>query len=124
MITANEHQMSLIMNAYHRSVEVYQYQVNIDNYLVVLNGMPTGPWDADIAQYQGADISSLPMDMSYATLTRIMDFQYRDRLRTLVRTESIEQNKSQRILDALIAQIDGDANALMLEYKASLQPTA
>ena len=105
---------TLTQAAIGREQEISHYQINIDNYTVMLASLPTDDWPAEIAPYQGADVSVLPHDMPEETVSLISDYQYRDRLRALLRTEKIEQNKVVRLLSALKAQIGADYEEVLL----------
>ena len=100
-------------------MEVYSYQVNIDNYTTMLSVLPTDAWPEALVQYQGAEIANIPHSVSDADIQTISDYQYRDRLRALLRTERIEQGKAARVLDALKTQIGADYSTLVNEYKAT-----
>jgi hypothetical protein len=119
MITDNEKLASTVMNAYHREMEIYAYQVNIDNYSAMLLALPSGDWPQDWVAFKGVKVEDLPHSLSDDDVQAISDYQYRDRLRSLVRTEKAEQNKSSRIRDVLKAQIGDDYDALVLAYKAT-----
>ena len=61
------------------------------------------------------------------TVQVIADYQYRDRIRYLVRTEAIEQGKAKQVLNALKAQIPADQlDALVADalVKVNAQTTA
>jgi hypothetical protein len=105
VITPQEHNDNLVTNAYYREKEVYNYQVNIENYTVMLTGLPTTDWPENLAQYKNTTTENLPWDMSEADVNTVTQLQYRDRLRTLVRTEKVEQNKVRLVLESLKAQI-------------------
>ena len=119
MITDQEHLNNLVVAAYHREIEVYQYQVNIDNYALMLTALPLDDWPNELAQYRAINPDSLPHDLSDDAIKMIIDYQYRDRLRTLSRTEKAEQSKASRVRDALKAQIGNDYDSLVAAYKAS-----
>lgn len=119
MITDNEHLSNLIAAAFHRELEVYQYQLNIDNYASMLTALPAGEWPTHLVDYKAATIESLPWDMSDEDIDAVGDYQYRDRLRSLIRTERVEQGKARRVLDALKAQIGEDYAVLLDQYKAA-----
>jgi hypothetical protein len=119
MLTNQEKQASLVMNAFHREMEVYGYQINIDNYTTMLEALPADDWPADLEAFKTVKTEDLPHELSDDQVAQIGDYQYRDRLRVLVRTEKAEQNKSIRIRDVLKAQIGGDYDALIAAYKAS-----
>jgi hypothetical protein len=119
MITKDEKLTSAIMNAYYREMEIHGYQVNIDNYSAMLLALPSGDWPVDWVAFKGVKVEDLPHSLSDDDAQAISDYQYRDRLRSLVRTEKAEQNKSIRIRDVLKAQIGGEYDALVLAYKAA-----
>lgn len=123
MITDSEHLKNLLVAAYHRELEVYQYQINIDNYATMLQSLPTDEWPAHLVDYKAATIESLPWDMSDDDIQSVSDYQYRDRLRTLSRTEKVEQGKARRVLDALKEQIGADYPILLEQFKSTQEPT-
>lgn len=88
-----------------REKELFSYQFNIDNYNTMLASLPSDDWPDAIVQYRGAPTEALPETMSIEDVELINDYNYRDRIRYLIRTETIERNKSQRVLDALKQQI-------------------
>jgi hypothetical protein len=120
MLSNEEHINNLVINAYHREMEVYGYQVNIDNYTVMLSALPDGDWPANLSVWASTEVSNLPNDMSDDDVAVVSDYQYRDRLRALLRSERVEQNKAQRVLVALKAQIGADANDKIAAYKAQV----
>jgi hypothetical protein len=120
VVTENEHLDTLVTNAYHREKEVYHYQVNIDNYTVMLTGLPQDAIPSNLVMYIKAETHELPWDMSDEDVQTVAQYQYRDRLRYLIRTERIEQNKAKLILEALKAQIIAgglDYDAVLAEKK-------
>jgi hypothetical protein len=119
MITDNEKLASAVMNAYYREMEIHGYQVNIDNYSAMLLALPSDDWPQDWVAFKGVKVEDLPHSLSDDDVQAISDYQYRDRLRSLVRTEKAEQSKSIRIRDVLKAQVGGDYDALVLAYKAA-----
>jgi hypothetical protein len=119
MITTQEHLNNLVVASFHREMEVYQYQINIDNYTAMLAALPQDSWPDNLLSYKDAAIDKLPESFDDATVNTISDYQYRDRLRNLLRTEKIEQGKATRVRDALKSQIGADYDALLAAYKAS-----
>jgi hypothetical protein len=111
----------LATNIVRREQEVHQYQINIDNYTMMLMALPQDEWPSDIQQYKTATPENIPHDLNFETVQLIVDYQYRDRLRFLLRTENIEQSKSKRVLDALKQQIPSDQlESLVLSAKAKI----
>jgi hypothetical protein len=119
MLTDQEKQAGLVMNAFHREMEIYGYQINIDNYTTMLAALPADAWPADLEAFKTVKTEDLPDELSDDQVAQIGDYQYRDRLRVLVRTEKAEQNKSMRIRDVIKAQIGADYDALVAAYKAT-----
>ena len=107
------------MNAFHREMEIYGYQLNIDNYAAMLEALPAGDWPAYLEAFRTIKTEDLPHELPDEQVSAIGDLQYRDRLRVLVRTEKAEQNKSIRIRDVLKAQIGVNYDSLVAAYKAS-----
>jgi len=107
-INAQDTINSLALNVVHREREVHQYQINIDNYTTMLAALPQGEPPAEILQYMSTKTEELPFSVSLDVMQQIADYQYRDRISYLVRTELIEQGKAKRVLDALKAQIPAD----------------
>jgi len=104
------------MNAYHREMEVYQYQINIDNYTTMMAAMSSDAWPETLSAWASTEIANLPATMSDEDVELISDLQYRDRIRSLIRTEKAEQNKARRVLEALKQQIGADADVRIAAY--------
>jgi hypothetical protein len=121
MVTAQEHLDNLVAAAFHREMEVYQYQINIDNYTVMLVALPQDSWPSDLLTYKATPTEALPEGLDDVAIGLIANYQYRDRLRNLLRSEKIEQDKVGRVRDALKVQIGADYDALLATYKANQQ---
>ena len=119
MISDQEKLAALVMNSFHREMEIYGYQLNIDNYGAMLAGLPADAWPADLEAFKLMKTEDLPHELTDEQVAQIADLQYRDRLRVLVRTEKAEQNKSIRIRDVLKSQIGADYDSLVAAFKAS-----
>ena len=119
MLTDQERQAGLVMNAFHREMEIYGYQINIDNYTTMLAALPADDWPADLEAFRSIKTEDLPHELTDDQVAQIGDYQYRDRLRVLVRTEKAEQNKSIRIRDVIKAQIGADYDSMIAAYKAT-----
>ena len=91
MVTTQEHLNNLIAAAFYREMEVYQYQINIDNYAVMLAELPQDSWPSDLLTYKNTPTEALPEGLDDASVGLIADYQYRDRIRNLLRSEKIEQ---------------------------------
>jgi hypothetical protein len=121
MITDQEHLNNLISAAFGREMEVYQYQINIDNYSVMLAALPQGDWPEELLQYKEAAIDRLPESLDDDVVLTISEHQYRDKIKNLLRTEKVEQSKAARVRDALKAQIGSDYDTLVAAYKSNQQ---
>jgi hypothetical protein len=119
MITTQEHLNNLVVAAFHREMEVYQYQINVDNYGVMLAVLPQGDWPDSLISYKNSTTDSLPESLDEAMVASIADYQYRDKIRNLLRSEKVEQSKAARVRDALKSQIGADYDALIAAYKAN-----
>lgn len=90
-----------------RERDLFHYKLNIDNYSLMLNALPTDDWPENIANYRGKDPSAL-VGIDMPTLALVSDYAYRDRLRHLIVTENIEMSKSRRVYEAIKAQIPAE----------------
>jgi hypothetical protein len=99
---------NLAINLVHREREVHSYQINIDNYNQMLSVLTQDDIPADLIQYAESPIEEIPHYLTLDAVQIISDYQYRKRITFLIRTETIEQSKSKRILEALKAQIPAD----------------
>lgn len=120
---SNEEKLAqLISQIYYREQEVYQYQINIDNYTTLLNSVPS-QWPADLEQYRtaGEDLAEVPVER----LQEVSDLKFSARIAALLRTELIEQNKSRHIYNALVAQLPNgfDLNGALLAEKERIAAT-
>jgi hypothetical protein len=119
MITTQEHLNNLVVAAFHREMEVYQYQINIDNYGVMLAALPQDSWPSDLLTYKNTPSEALPESLDDVVIGLVADYQYRDKIRNLLRSERVEQSKAARVRDALKSQIGADYDALIAAYKAN-----
>jgi hypothetical protein len=119
MITTQEHLNNLVVAAFHREMEVYQYQINIDNYGVMLAALPQDSWPSDLLTYKNTPSEALPESLDDVAIGLVADYQYRDKIRNLLRSEKVEQSKARRVRDALKSQIGADYDILIEAYKTS-----
>ena len=88
-------------NAFHREHEIFAYDLNIENYEAILAAMPQEDWPAELVQYKDATLDLVPDDLDQV----VSQYQYRDRIRFLIKTERAESAKSFAVYQALISQI-------------------
>jgi len=104
----------LAKNAVMREHEAFHYQLNIDNYTLMLATLPLDAWPVDLEQFREFKIDELPVWLSDEQVQLISDYQYRERLTKLLRTEKVEQTKVMRIYDVLLAQIPEDQRETLI----------
>ena len=84
-----------------REQELFSYDINITNYEIMLATLPQGEWPENLAQYKRSTLDQVPDELDET----VSQYQYRDRIKTLLKTERLERNKAQRIYEALLSQI-------------------
>lgn len=120
-ISAQDTLEVLATNIVYREQEVHQYQVNIDNYTHLLSVLSQGDWPSELVMYSQTKTEELPYSLPLETVTAISDYQFRDRIRVLIRTETIEQNKAKFSLSALKSQIPAsELETLVLAAKQKI----
>ena len=101
--------LNILTNAYiAREQEVHLYQINIDNFTLMLDALPSDNLPDNLASYLTTDIKDLPHSLSDAEVQAITDYKYRDELISRIRTEKSEQSKAKRVLDVVKSQIPAD----------------
>jgi len=101
-----------------REQEIYHYDLNITNYEAMLAALPADDWPENLAQYQRSTLDQVPDEHDQT----VSDYQYRDRLRLLLKTERLERSKSYRVYQALLAQLPADQrDTLIAEAHARMQ---
>jgi hypothetical protein len=110
-ITESHKHNTLADAALAREHEIFNYQINIDNYTKMLDSLPKGDWPAALVAYKNTPIAQLPINLSDDDALTISDLQLRDRLIGSLRAEKVEQAKSRRVYDAVIAQLPADKAA-------------
>ena len=84
-----------------REMEVFSYDMNIANYEIMLAGLPQDSWPENLVQYQRSTLDQVPDQLDQT----VSDYQYRDRIRSLLKTERLERSKAFRIYEALLSRI-------------------
>jgi hypothetical protein len=108
-----------------RENEVHSYQTNIDSYSAIVAGYPMGEWPAELLPFKGMSAEEIPHGLGDNIEEGIMQYNYRDRLLYLLRTEKREQNVSLNLLNVLKSQLPPDQlETLVLEAKAALENEA
>jgi hypothetical protein len=84
-----------------REMEIFSYDMNIANYEIMLADLPQDSWPQNLAQYQHSPLDQVPDQLDQT----VSDYQYRDRIRSLLKTERLERSKAFRIYEALLSRI-------------------
>lgn len=93
-----------------REQEINSYDMNISNYEAALAVLPGGDWPADLVQYQSVPLTMVPDELDQT----VSELQFRDHLRSLLKTERAERAKSNLIYAAMLSQIPAtDRDAVM-----------
>ncbi len=120
----NEERFTTIADAIvSREQEVFNYQLNIDNYTAMLAASSdlSEEWPPEIAQFKNMNPAVVASTVPEDLLDLVNDYSYRDRIKFLLKTEKIEQSKSQKVLAALISQLPPDRlNDLVAAAKTKL----
>lgn len=107
VLTEKEKKKNLFTNIIAREQEVYQYQVNIDNYTALLNVLPTY-CPKQLVKYLGLDTSGIVEHVPLEDQQMVSDLIFRNKIEKLLCAEKLEQRKSKYVYDVLISQISPD----------------
>lgn len=118
MVSTSEHENNVLAHAVHREREIYQYQMNIDNYTAILSGLPTDECPAHIAGFLDIPLANVPLSVSDEDAELLAKYQYRDQLRKLLRTEKSEQSKSSQMLAVLRSQVGADYESKAASFRS------
>ncbi|MBK8225424.1 MAG: hypothetical protein IPK73_30790 [Candidatus Obscuribacter sp.] len=106
-ITEQDNSDTIAENIVHREREVYQYDLNIENYEALLETLPKDDWPEHLVQYQGKTADQIPDE--YDEICNQLN--YRDRVRRLLKTERQELAKAEAILNVLLEKIPENGRA-------------
>lgn len=87
-----------------READVAHYQINIDNYSVMIDMLPNS-WPAHLEAYKSSQPVDLFNALPFEDLELISDLQYKEHLQKLLLTERLEQRKSTFVLKALKSKL-------------------
>lgn len=83
-----------------RQTEINNYQINIDNYNVMIEMLPK-VCPEHLKQFVEQDIKALVDALPFEDIQLLSDFKFRKQLEQALITEKLEQRKSQLVLQAL-----------------------
>jgi hypothetical protein len=102
-----------------REQELFSYDMNIVNYEIMLAGLPEGEWPENLAQYKRSTLDQVPDQLDEI----VNQYQYRDRIKMLLKTERLERTKSFKIYEALLSRIpEADRSSVIAAAQARLAP--
>jgi lipopolysaccharide export LptBFGC system permease protein LptF len=93
-----------------REQEIYHYDLNITNYEAMLLSLPQDDWPENLVQYQRSTLDQVPDEHDQT----VSDYQYRDRIKVLLKTERLERNKAFRIYEVLLNQLPEDQRETLI----------
>lgn len=128
-ITQDEHDRNLAQAIEMRENEVYQYQVNINNFENMISSLGSLPaeWPANVSKYRGMGRDQLAAAVADDDeLDLVSSLAFRDELKLRIRSEKMEQRKAKMILTTLESQVSDPVKmkALIAEIKAARQKPA
>ena len=115
-ISPDDHKKNIADALVMRERELYQYEINITNYSAMLADLPIGEWPENLVQYRGKPLDQVPDELD----AEVDSYNYRDRLRKLLKTEKAERAKSLRVYETLLSQMDKDMVKLQEEVDAAV----
>lgn len=118
-INPNNSLQVLVDSFIYREREIYQYQLNIDNYTNILASLPLGEIPTEILPYISMETSDLPDFLPIETILLISSYKHRATTAYLIRTEHIEQAKSKQMLESLRSQIPADQLASLVAARVA-----
>jgi len=90
-----------------RNEEILHYQINIDNYTLMIQSLPA-EWPAEIAHLRGSDVATVIANIQDEQLAMLAsDLIFKDKLAATLMTEKIEQRKAIMVRDVIQQQLAG-----------------
>lgn len=107
IIKAGRRESDLADQVVSRTYEVYQYEMNITNYEAILASLPTDEWPESIAHLRGMPSHEAAAQCDPELVATLSQYQLRDQVAALVKSEQVERDKAAAILAAVDAQLVG-----------------
>lgn len=104
-VTQDEHDKNLAQSIDMRENEVYQYQININNFESMIESLGSLPvqWPAHLVQYRGMSRDQMAASIEDDDELEIASgLAFRDELKARIRSEKMEQKKAKLVLDTLV----------------------
>lgn len=105
MITKEKVQSDIITNIANRELEVYGYQLNINNYEAILRNLLC-VWCEDLIKFKGMTSEEIVKNVPEKDIQIVSDLVFRDKIETTLKIEKLEQSKAIHVLNALKSQLE------------------
>lgn len=89
----------------NRKQEVYSYQINIDNYKLLLDILPKD-WSEELLEYKGLTSEQIVDNVPEKDNQLVSDLVFRDNIKRTLQVEMLEQSKAIHILKVLELQYE------------------
>lgn len=119
-LTQLERDVLVAQNIHAREMELFTYELNKQNYQHMLDSMKDLPdeWPEELVQFKSLSAQQMTDNVNAEQLEATSQLAYRDRLRHLLTTETIEQEKSRKVLEALKKQLPEDRRQVAFDEAA------
>lgn len=103
-----------------REVEHFHYDHNIRVYTEMLKTLPQDEWPAALTQFKALKRDEV-VDVAGEAAETVLSYQYRDQLQHLLKTETVEKDRVERIHAGLVAQFGGDTARMAVAIERAKQ---
>lgn len=119
-ITQAERDALIADTVISRERELLSYETNLAHYRSILATLPADDWPEAIAQYSGANVHKLAAVLDDTTMEQVARYALRDNIRTVIRTEKIEMQKSLALYTAARGSLPTDSKTVLESAKTRL----
>lgn len=91
-----------------REVEHFHHDHNTKVYTEMLATLPQDAWPANLVQFKDLSRDQV-VAAAGADADQVLTYQYRDQLQHLLKTETVERDRVDRVHQGLVAQFGGDS---------------
>ena len=109
-INEEQHKANIADNIVLREAELYAYDLNIENYTRLLADLTDQEWPEYLLEYKGKSADQIPDEFDAIC----NELNYRDRIAALLKTEKAEREKSRRIYEVLIGQLEQNERSQLI----------
>ena len=98
-------QKDLRENIKNREIEIYSYQLNINNFEIILKTIPS-EWPERLLDYKGLTSEQIVNNVHEDDMQTVSDLVFRDKMEITLKIEKLEQSKAIHVLNALKSQLE------------------